>query len=203
MAQNLTYEYDDDVEDEDALLDDQMVAAHCPKCGDEIRLTEEVFHISFVRAYSVPGSVSLQELGPHGQPVGKPFIYCFECWEEFKEELQEGCEDEPPIEDVHDQGLLECDVCHSDICEGETFALESFGEVHWSKRCPSGVPTMVFERMGDTTHVCIECITQIEEDNQFQLEVNDYDNQETCTVGRHLRCWRDRSRCIHCPRNKK
>lgn len=197
MAQNLIYE--DEEEEEEDLLDDQPTAAYCPKCGDEIRLTEEVFHVSFVRAYQAPGGVELSALRPDGQPVGMPFVFCFECWETQKEELQENCEDELPIEDVHDAGLLACDVCKSDICEGETFALEVFGEIHWSKRSPSGSPTMMFQSMGDASHLCIECITQIEEEDN--LEVCDFDNNETCVVGRHLRCWRDRSRCIHCPRN--
>jgi hypothetical protein len=201
VAQNLTYADEED-EEEDDLLDDQLTAANCPKCGDDIRLTEEVFHITFVRAYQGASNIDIKELRPDGQPIGVPFVFCFECWEQQKEELQDSCEDELPIEDVHDAGLLECDICHSDICEGETLALETFGEIHWSTRSPSGSPTMVFQRMGDSCHICIECITQVEEDNQFQLEVHDYDGQDTCAVGRHLRCWRDRSRCVHCPKNK-
>jgi hypothetical protein len=199
VAQALIEE--DEYEEED-FLDDQQVAAYCPGCGDGIRLTEEVFLISFARAYRTPAQVALREVKPDGLPVGMPWFYCFECWEVTKEELQEGCEDVLPIEDVYDQGLLECDICRSDICEGETFALETFGEIHWSKRSPSGMPAMALEAMGEAKHICIDCISNAEDNDQFQLEVHDYDDQETCAVGRHLRCWRDRSRCVHCPRNK-
>lgn len=201
MAQSLVYA-DDEIEEED-LLDDQQVAAFCPSCGDEIRLTEEAFHISFARAYQTTTGVELRELRPDGHPVGAPTVFCFECWETHKENLQENCEDVLPIADAYDQGLLECDICQSDICEGETFAIETFGEIHWSKRSPNGETTMAFEHMSEGTHVCIDCISNVEEDDQFQLEVHDYDDQDTCVVGRHLRCWRDRSRCIHCPNNKK
>ena len=202
MAQSLVYADEEEDDDED-LLDDQQVAAFCPSCGDEIRLTEEVFHIAFARAYQTANGVEIQELKPDGQPVGTPCIYCFECWENHEENLRDNCEDVLPIQDVYDHGLLECDICQSDICEGETFAIETFGEVRWSKRCPNGTATMAFEHLSQSVHICIDCISNVEEDDEFQLEVYDYDGQDTCAVGRHLRCWRDRSRCIHCPNNKK
>lgn len=199
MAQDLAYTEDE--EDEEDELNTEQVAAYCPHCEEPIRLTEEVFLISFVRAYQGPGGVEFKELRPNGEPVGFPCIYCFECWEDLKESLHEGCEDTLPIEDVRDMGVLECDICRSDVCVGETFALETFGEIHWSKRCPNGEPSMVFEAMSESLHICIDCISNIEQDDQFNLEVHDHDDLETCAVGRHLRCWRDRSRCDHCPKN--
>lgn len=192
-------ELDDDDENEARYLD-LPVACTCPSCGDDIRLTEEVWMISFARAYSAPQvGVFFNDLTPAGAQVGTPWFFCFTCWEEMKEAMHDSCEDEPPMEVVSAYVLLSCDVCESDVLAGESFALETFGEIHWSKRCPNGQPTMVFEALSESKHICLSCIDNTEDNELFQIEVADDDDYNTCTIGKQLRCWRDRSRCIDCP----
>ncbi len=205
MASNsvsqLLQEDDEEVElvDEEDFGDLQIVA-NCVNCGDDIRLTEEVFLIAFTRPYQTPEGVVFYELTITSVPipVGVPCFYCFTCWEEQKEALQDNSEDELPIQEDDGKALLECDICSSDICHGETFATETFGELQWSERSPNGQATVAFIPMGDASHICVDCISNAEEDQAFQIQVSEVEDEEpiTCQLGKHLRCWRDRSRCI-------
>lgn len=200
MALNgFLYDPDEEAaEEEDATDDDLPVACQCTSCGEDIRLTEEVFLIAFTRAYKGSTSVTFNEFTADGTLVGRPQFYCFTCWEEQKEALQDSSEDELPIQEADGNALLTCDICSSDICQGETFATETFGELQWSERSPNGHPTVVFTAMGDSHHLCVDCISNAEEDQTFQIQVAEVEDPEslTCDLGKHLRCWRDRSRCI-------
>lgn len=191
-----------DEEDEEELYDDLPVACFCSKCEGEIRVTEEMFVITFVRPYMGELGVELIEVYPDGRRIEDAALFCFSCWEETKEDAQEACEDVPPMEEHG--GLASCDICKSDILQGETMAVETMGEMHWSQRCPSGDPTIIFEPPDVGLHICIACVDNMDFEHirpgfTDRIEVMDSEDFNTCHQGLQRRCWRDRSTCIHCP----
>lgn len=189
-------------EDEEDLFEDLPVACFCAKEGCEIRLTEEMFVLTFVRPYRSEQGVTMVNTYPNGRLIEEPLFYCFSCWEEVKEDAQDACDDVPPMEEHG--GLATCDICQSDIMEGETMAVETFGEMHMSQRCPSGQPTMTFDHPDEGSHVCIACIDNMDFEHvrpnfTDSIEVLQDEDYNTCTQGLQRRCWRDRSTCVHCP----
>jgi hypothetical protein len=105
--------------------------------------------------------------------------------------LQEVLEDVPPVVDV--AGHLECDLCRSDILQGETLAVAHFGEIHWSERAPSGCHTPKFVEMQKDIHICISCLTLFEEGRSVPIwegGIKPLPNLEVCGDGLFARCWR-------------
>lgn len=216
MVENLGQEdYPDEADEEEDYGTGEPVAM-CVKCEDGISLTEEVFLLTIAQPFmnysDGIATLVLIERDQSGVPFEEPAFYDFACWENVKEEAQEACEDTPPVQS--DNGLLCCDICESDILEGETMAIETFGEIQWSERCPNNLPTHAFVPMSDGKHICIACLAAIDTDHirpnllSYLSMAAGMPCQEICLSGIHSRCWRPESineaptSCTTCPNRK-
>ena len=189
MAQSLEGPEFDEEEEEEILPDS---GCHCAVCLTEIKLTEEVFLLKVVHPFLIDGALQyfdvVDERGNYKYP---PCFFDFSCWEEEEEEICIIQEDVPPIGDH--SGIILCDICESDICQGEAMGLVQFGEIRLSERSPNCATTSSFVGMADPQHLCIACLVHLEENQSDPLwegELDPVPNFEVCVEGIHERCWR-------------
>jgi len=164
-------DYEDDVvdDDEETILE-ESTGCYCVQCTDEIRMVEEVFLLRVVQAFFTEGRLQhVDILDPAGNYVHEPAFFCFDCWEETQEELNDQMEDVPPMQ--HAAGFILCDICQSDVLQGETVGVLSFGEIHWSERSPNHEYSPVFVDMDneEPKHICIGCLYHLEENRDHPL----------------------------------
>lgn len=164
----------------------------CGLCMNDIKITEEVFLLRIVHPFLVDGSLQyfdlVDDLGRYRYP---PVFFDFGCWEEEEEEIQTIQEDVPPAQ--ADDGIILCDICESDICQGEAMGLVQFGEIRWSERSPNNTLSSSFIDMAEPQHLCIACLTHLEDNQQdriWQDEIDPVPNHEVCVEGIFERCWR-------------
>lgn len=159
----------------------------CQECTEHLHLTQEIFEVRVVQAQLVDGSLQYHDvLDDSGDYAHTPRHFCFDCWENLEEDIASRCEDMPPIQDAF--GLIECDLCKSDIREWEVLALVRFGEIHFSKRSPNGT-TYTFENMGKDKHICLACVYN-DEERLWEEEIEAIPQVSVCSEGIHSRCWR-------------
>jgi hypothetical protein len=171
MAEAMS-EYEEDIE-EDEITFEEPTGCYCVQCTDEIDMVAEVFLLRIVQPFMVDGKLEHMDVAaPDGGYAYDPAFYCFDCWEAVQEELAEQLEDIPPLQ--HPAGLLLCDICQSDILQGEVVGVVSFGEIHWSERAPNHTRSPVFVDMdnGEPKHVCIGCLYHLEENRDHPLWEN-------------------------------
>lgn len=165
-------DYEDDAvdgDDEDVILE-EPTGCYCVQCTDEIDMVAEVFLLRLVRAFLNGGRLQhVDILNSEGGYAHDPAFFCFDCWEAAEEELTEQLEDVPPLQ--HASGFILCDICQSDVLQGETVGLLSFGEIHWSERAPNNEHSPVFVDMdnGEPKHICIGCLYHLEENRDHPL----------------------------------
>jgi len=183
-------EEEDTEEEEDESL--EPTGCYCGQCSNELEMVEEVFLLRVVQPYMVDGKLQHNDVLTHeGEFKYEPSFFCFDCCEEVLEELREMQEDSPPISDPH--GILLCDICESDILQGELVGLAQFGEIHWSERAPNGRYSPVFVDMNDEKHICISCLHFMEGERDKPLwpaGVEPVPGFEACEDGLFTRCWR-------------
>ena len=179
-------------EDEDTELLDTPTDLRCVQCGDVIHLTEEIFLLRIVLPFSTAsGLMQYDVLNDRGDYKYEPAFFCFSCWEEENEDLQEKQEDVPPVRDS--LGVISCDVCHSDVRQGELVGLVEFGELHWSTRSPNFRHTHTFDSLSNDKHICIACIHHLDTSRLQPLwpgEIEPTPGVAVCTEGIFERCWR-------------
>ncbi len=193
MTQRL-YEEDEDEDDEDNEDNEEKGEGSrvpCAQCEGEISFNEEVFLLRIVQAYYENGMLVHRDVEEDGEPRYEAAFFCFSCWEEEQESLEEFREDCPPVRDGN--GLLACDLCESDILEEETVGLLLFGEVQKSERCPNGDATATFAAMSDGKHLCISCLHSLSNNRTNPLWPDDIEpapGLDVCIEGISERCWR-------------
>ena len=176
---------------------------YCVSCGDELPLTDEIFLFRIVHVLPTPAGLRVIDvLEEDGSFRYIPVFWCYNCWEESLEEVKETQEDVPPIE--ADDGVIECDICGSDILVGEAFAAATFGELHCADRAPCLEYMPKFVDMGNEVHVCIGCLNHLEESRDtpiWKMGVAPIPGRTVCLDGLFERCWRtkdcDHSTCAH------
>jgi len=176
---------------------------YCTSCGDELGLTDEVFLFHIVHVVNTDAGLQMVDvLEMNGYFRYIPVFWCFSCWEETLEEVKELLEDSPPLEDA--DGIVECDICGSDILQGEAFATAAFGELHYSERNPHREYMPKFVGMNNEIHVCIGCLNHLEESRDtpiWKTGVEPVPGLSVCLDGLFERCWRtrtcDHSTCVH------
>ena len=100
----------------------------CCLCTNDIKLTDEVFLVRIVHPFIIETKLEYFDIvDDQGRYKYSPVFFDFECWEEESEEVQTIQEDVPPIEAM--DGIILCDICESDICQGEAMGLVQFGEI--------------------------------------------------------------------------
>lgn len=186
------YQVGEDEEEEEDQQEEEESGCFCCQCEDELMMTDEIFLLRVVEAQVANGELQMLDiLDQEGDYAYSPAFFCFECWEETQEALQEQLEDTPPL--VDPAGSIECDICRSDVLIGETLAVIHFGELHWSERAPNGYYTPKFVEMQKDFHICISCIHHMENESSNTLwenGINPIPNLEVCVEGLHSRCWR-------------
>jgi len=164
----------------------------CAVCLNDIKLTEEVFLLRVVHPFIVDNQLQYFDIiDDNGQYKHPPAFFDFGCWEEEEEEIHVVQEDVPPIPDP--DGIILCDVCGSDICQGEAMGLVQFGEIRLSERSPNNMLTSSFMGMSDPQHLCIACLVHLEDNQREPLwegEIDPIPNHNVCIEGIHERCWR-------------
>ena len=162
----------------------------CGYCGDYLHLVEEAWELRIVQPEIGPENIIMRDaLGPNGVGHYIPHFFEFMCWEKAEELLEELWEDVPPISD--DFALLECDLCRSHIREWETMGLVRFGELHCSPRNPDGETSYQFEPMGTDRHICVGCLTHVNDELDLWEEgIEGMPGIEVCRDGIFERCWR-------------
>jgi hypothetical protein len=162
----------------------------CGFCTDKIHLVEEVWQLTIVQVEHRENELVFHHVFDHNQGLAyEPHFFEFMCWEKVEEVVEEIIEDVPPVTDSF--GLIACDLCGSHIREWETMGVAKFGELHCSPHMPDGQHTYVFEPMGADRHVCVACLTHI--NDEMELWGDDLEGlpgTETCRDGIFERCWR-------------
>lgn len=175
----------------DLELSSGITTEACAQCEDEIEFLDEVFIIQVVRVEVHEDMPTLMPLlDEHGDFLYEHYFLHFKCWEEIVYEHKEEMEDTPPVED--ELGLIRCDVCGSSIREYETCAAVTCGEIHRSKRSPSGQGHgQDFISLGAPDVLCIHCISSI---NEYWITFWEGGvtqlNEGECLECQHARCWR-------------
>lgn len=191
MGTSVGYVTDEEEDDDEEELSEESGIC-CAECGSDLKLTEEIFLLRVVQPVRSPSGVqNVDILNQDEDYLYAPTFFCFDCWEELQEELQESMEDIPPVMDVG--GIIECDICRSDILPEETMVVADFGELHWSERNPSGAYTIKFVEMQKDVHVCVSCARNMEESRStpiWELEINPKPGLQVCAEGLFERCWR-------------
>jgi hypothetical protein len=162
----------------------------CSSCGERLSYTEEVYSLSVVGAQVTESGLIYIPLMVENDHMYEPLFFCFGCWEQDKESLQELAEDQPPIED--DYAVLECDICGSGIREGELLGVSVFGEIHLSKRSPNGEKNSdTFEGMDPNPDaMCVVCLQRLGGDVIDELWDGGIYQHLECPEGTFARCWR-------------
>jgi hypothetical protein len=164
----------------------------CAKCDCALHLTEEVFELKIVQAQIFEGRLQHYDvLADDGDYLYRPHFFEFGCWENLEEELTELHEDVPGMSDA--QGIIECDICGSDVRAWETVGLVRFGELHCSQRSPNGM-SVLFENMGHEKHICVGCLYHLDHDEEYwDGHIDVIPGVSACTDGVYERCWRSGS----------
>jgi hypothetical protein len=177
------------IDEEDELLPSGCT---CCLCTNDIKLTDEVFLVRIVHPFIIEEKLEYFDIvDSQGQYKYAPVFFDFECWEEESEEVQTIQEDTPPIEAL--EGIILCDICESDICQGEAMGLVQFGEIRLTGRQPNNSISSSFVGMADPTHLCIACITHLEDNQHVPFWSNSIEpapDLDVCTEGVFERCWR-------------
>jgi len=172
----------------------------CAICANDIKLTDEVFLLRIVHPFIVDGTLTYYDIvEANGDYKYPPAFFDFECWEDEEEEIRTIQEDVPPVQ--HYNGIILCDICESDICQGEAMGLAQFGEIRLSERSPNNILSASFVGMAEPQHLCIACLTHMEENQQDPIwpgEIEPVPNHEVCVEGLFERCWRE-GQC-YCPK---
>lgn len=186
-------EEDTEDEDEDEVEEELLQSGHdCSLCSNHISLTDEVFLLRVVHPFVVDNNLNyfdiIDDLGFYKYP---PAFFDFECWEDEQEEVQKIQEDVPPVRDP--AGIILCDICESDICQGESMGLLEVGEIRLSERQPNGRASASFLTMGEPVHLCIACLAHLEDNQREPIwsdEIDPIPNHDVCIEGLFERCWR-------------
>ncbi len=198
MVETLDEDETDEEEEDEGLLPPS--GSVCAICQDEIKLTEEVFLMRVVHPFIVDGQLSyFDAVDENDNYMYQPVFFEFECWEREEEDVQQIQQDVPPV--PSDAGIILCDICESDICPGEAMGLIQFGEIRRSKRMPNNQQSVSFEGMADPQHVCIACLSHLEDNQEKRIwenEIEPVPGLEVCVEGLHERCWRGNE--CHCPK---
>lgn len=167
----------------------------CSVCTNTLHLVEEMFEFKIIQAQLVEGELVYYDALDNNSILYPAHYFDFKCWEEVEEEIESRHENTPPMKDQ--LALLSCDLCGSDIRELEILGLVRFGELHCSPRTPQGIPETVFENMGRDKHICIGCITNINDGwDLWADDVAAVPGVDVCREGIFERCWR-KDEC-HC-----
>lgn len=162
----------------------------CSRCRDEIMLVDEVFALWVVVATSEGGFQIKYAESDDGDFLYEPQFFCFECWEESKEELF-SLDDVgyPPVYD--ERSVIDCAFCDSAILLGEYFAQIVIGEIRCSKKSPNGEVAYYFHPIGDKDppNICISCLKLLN-DEVVPMWEEGVDQNGECDHGTHFRCWR-------------
>lgn len=159
----------------------------CARCQDEILLTDEVYVLQVVSA-TMNGDFQILPVQCEDEDyLYEPRFFDFECWEDSIQELLNLTSDIPPL--LHEEAILECELCESGICLNEYFAQLVCGEIRRSAQTPDGHPTIHFEPIGGTTTLCLSCLKHINDDVHVMWDEG-VDQDGECDEGTHSRCWR-------------
>ncbi len=165
----------------------------CGCCSNEIKLTDEVFLVRIVHPFILDGKLEyLDIINDRGEYKYPPVFFDFDCWEEEESEVQDIQSDVQPI--VAHEGIILCDICESDICQGEAMGLVQFGEIRLTDRQPNNQLSASFVGLAEHQHLCIACITHLEDSQREPVwagEIEPVPGVEVCVEGVFERCWRN------------
>jgi len=132
----------------------------CSICGEALLLTEEVFCLELRQAWVEGGELqTFPLLDADGEPEFTSYIFHFECWESATHELGEQVEDIPALTSL--EKLLECTECGNSITAWDPYCAVTFGELHASKRRPSGAPAVHFTGLSRPLPLCLVCVARL------------------------------------------
>lgn len=180
----------DEEEDSSKLM---SAGCGCAICSNDIKLTDEIFLVRIVHPFLIEGKLEYYDIIDNdGRYKYPPVFFDFECWEDEEENIQTIQEDVPPVADP--SGFILCDICESDICQGEAMGLVQFGEIRLSERSPNNQLSSSFMGMSNPQHICIACIAHLEDNQQDRIwdnEIEPVPDHEVCVEGLFERCWRE------------
>jgi hypothetical protein len=173
----------------------------CADCEDEISYEEEFILIQVVQAQKVGNEIFLypllDETGLQSDFLFEPYHFCFKCWEDSYEKVQEEMEDTPPIADV--LSVIECSCCGSGIREWEIIGTWTIGEFFVSRRFPAGGAQRLhprFNGIGKPSVLCSYCIALL---NEVVIAMwDDFPAGDTCLDCVQIRCWRTQDCACTC-----
>lgn len=178
-------EYVEEAEDEDS-----EARYSCSICGEAIELADDIYMISVYSVCINPKSVHYEPvLAEDGDYAYEPCYLCEDCEKNMVEDLHGRVEDIPPMEDQY--AVIECSTCSSGIRKDESAGIVTLGQLQISGRSPSEIDSSAtFQCMESNPRViCISCMNILNKD-VAELWNDRITQNDECSEGTHLRCWR-------------
>lgn len=166
----------------------------CAECDTTLHLVEEVYELKVVTYQIIEDGLLCHDITTNGAFEYPPYYFNFDCWESMQEELREQVEDDPAAK-IEDQfGLIGCDICESDIREGEILGLARYGELRCSAKLPSGIQAIYFEPLDCDVHICVICLHNMNHEVEYWPDgIEPIQGMDVCWEGLSKRCWRRES----------
>lgn len=123
--------------------------------GDEIALLELGTVRPFDEEYSPEYFQHLRDIT--GDIYLIPYHLHLACFAEVMDCIQEEVEDEETPQKSEDP-LLMCPSCGGTLGENDYMCLARPGELHISKRAPTGINSKTFKQMGSSKPICLWCM---------------------------------------------
>ena len=179
----------------------------CADCEDIIGYEEEFVLLQIVELQKLGGVFDypvMDETGPVSDYKFEPYHFCFKCWEDLYEKIQEEMEDCPPTEDVN--SIIECTCCGSGIREWEITGTWTVGEFITSKRVPFvegqyQVPGPHFDQASKPQVLCVYCLALL---NEVVISMwEDFPEENICLDCVQVRCRRHQECGCSCHEGEK
>lgn len=162
----------------------------CADCEAQLRFMEESWLVQVVQLQVIGGQLQyypiVDEEDQNRDFLFSPYFFCFSCWENLYEGLEEDVDGQPPVEDVG--CVADCVCCGSSVLEGEYCGLLTLGEFQVSRRSPDGVQTPRFETSSAPDILCFYCLTLLNEGGiEMWEDLTQFGECDDCIF---CRCWR-------------
>lgn len=161
----------------------------CSQCGELLDFGETIIMVQVTRPeVHAEGLTLMPLLDDDGDFLYEHHFLHFGCWEEIADDYKKEVENTPPVLDG--MGVIQCDTCQSSIREWETCGSVTHGELHRSRRSPSGAGHgSNLAPSGAPDVLCIHCLGKIN-DESLELWDEGVGQDGECDECQHVRCWR-------------
>lgn len=167
----------------------------CAQCGEKVQYGADTTVITIATANLTQSGMRytplVVDVASDHDFLYEPCYLCPGCCSAIVEQLDSITRDVVPITD-DTSAIISCQSCTCGIQQGEVVGKLTAGEVHRSKRFPSGYSggSTFVDRDHDPIILCVSCINRLNEDVVDELWRDPVQQHKECREGGDIRCWR-------------